>query len=42
MKMTQLIKQSWISYPNIFFSGMPASHLSTSLWNKRKCLAEYY
>jgi hypothetical protein len=21
--MTQLIKQSWTSYPNIFFSGMP-------------------
>ena len=48
--MTQLIKQSWTSYPNIFFSGMPLltyqlqvevrrKHVQVLLlWNKRKFL----
>ena len=51
--MTQLIKQSWTSYPNIFFSGMSLlthqqvevrrKHVQVLLlWNKTKCLAEYY
>ena len=52
--MTQLIKQSWTNYPNIFFSGMPLltyqlqvevrrKHVQVLLlWNKRKFLAEYY
>ena len=51
--MTQLIKQSWTSYPNIFFSGMPLltyqqvevrrTHVQVLLlWNTRKSLAEYY
>jgi hypothetical protein len=49
--MTQLIKQSWTSYPNTFFSGMPLltyqqvrrKHVQVLLlWNKRKSLAEYY
>ena len=51
--MTQLIKQSWTSYPNIFCSGMPLltyqqievrrKHVQVLLlWNKRKFLAEYY
>ena len=49
--MTQLIKQSWTSYPNIFFSGMPLltyqqvevrrKHVQVLLlWNTRKSLAE--
>ena len=51
--MTQLIKQSWTSYPNILFSGMllltyqqvevRRKHVQVLLlWNKRKSLAEYY
>ena len=51
--MTQLIKQSWTTYPNILFSGMPLltyqqvelrkKHVQVLLlWNKRKSLAEYY
>jgi hypothetical protein len=48
IKMTQLIKQSWTNYPNIFFSGMPLltyqlqvevrrKHVQVLLlWNKRK------
>ena len=51
--MTQLIKQSWTSYPNKKFSGMPLltyqqvevqrTHVQVLLlWNKRKSLAEYY
>jgi len=51
--MTQLLKQSWTSFPNIFFSGMPLltyqqvevrrKHVQVLLlWNKRKFLAEYY
>ena len=52
--MTQLIKQSWTSYPNIFFSDMPLLTYQLQvevrrklvqvllLWNRRKFLAEYY
>ena len=51
--MTQLIKQSWTSYPNIFLSGMPLLTYQQVevrrkqvqvllLWKKRKSLAEYY
>ena len=45
--MTQLIKQSWTSYPNIFFSGIQVEvrrkHVQLLLlWSKRKFLAEYY
>ena len=51
--MTQLIKQSWTTYPNILFSGMPLltyqqvelrkKHVQVLLlWNKGKFLAEYY
>jgi hypothetical protein len=47
--MTQLIKQSWTSYPNTFFSGMPLltyqqvrrNHVQVLLlWNKRKSLQD--
>ena len=51
--MTQLKKQSWTSYQNIFVSGMPLltnqqvevrrKHVQVLLlWKKRKSFAEYY
>ena len=37
--MTQLIKQSWTSYPNIFFSGMPLLIYQLQVEVRRKLAA---